>query len=80
GFATVFALMAGYRLFVLYLFLYGPTPRRILSGWIICVLLLWCILTLIRFFKKIPAVRIGILAAAASFTVLCLFNIRGICY
>lgn len=80
GFAAAFALIAAYRLFVLYLYLFGPTPRRILSGWIICVLLLWCVLTLIRFYRKIPAVRIGILAAALSFTVLCLIPVSRICF
>ena len=78
-FAAMFALLAGFKLFGLYLILYGPTQKRILSGWMITMLLLFIILTLIRFYRRIPAVRIGILTAAASFSVLCMLNIERIC-
>lgn len=77
-FATAFALIAGWKLYVIYIGLFGPTPRRILSGWVLAVLLLWCVLVLVRLWRRIPAVRIGILAAAASFSVLMMFNIEGI--
>ncbi|MCW6674245.1 DUF4173 domain-containing protein [Aerococcaceae bacterium NML171108] len=70
-FATLFALLAGWKLFGIYMYLYGPTPLRLLSGWFILVLLVWCILTLIRLYKPIHAIRFGVLYATLSFTILC---------
>lgn len=70
-FASLFALLAGWKLFGIYIFLYGPTPLRLLSGWFILVLLVWCLLTLVRLYRPIQAVRLGTLYAFISFTLLC---------
>lgn len=72
SFATLFALIAGWKLFGVYIAFYGLTPRRLLSGWFITVLLTWCILTLIRFHKPIQAIRWGIFYASISFTLVSL--------
>jgi len=70
-FATLLTLLAGWKLFGVYIYLYGPTPLRLLSGWFVLVLLVWCLLILIRLYKPIQAIRIGILYAMISFTILC---------
>lgn len=70
-FASLLALLAGWKLFGIYIFLYGPTPLRLLSGWFVLVLLVWCLLTLVRLYKPIQAIRIGIFYALTSFTLLC---------
>lgn len=70
-FTTLLALLASWKLFGLYIFFYGPTPLRLLSGWFILVLLVWCLLALVRFYKPIQAIRIGIFYALISFTLLC---------
>lgn len=70
-FAGLLALLAGWKLFGIYIYLYGPTPLRLISAWFILVLLVWCLLTLIRFYKPIQAIRIGIFYALISFTLLC---------
>ena len=77
--AAAFAVLAGYKLFVLYFYLYGPTPRRILSGWMVVMQLFWCILTLIRFHRTFPAVKIGVYTGAISFTALMLLDFDAIC-
>ena len=70
-FAGLLALLAGWKLFGIYIYLYGPTPLRLISAWFILVLLVWCLVTLIRFYKPIQAIRIGIFYALISFTLLC---------
>ena len=70
-FTSLLALLAGWKLFGIYIYLYGPTPLRLISAWFILVLLVWCLLTLIRFYKPIQAIRIGIFYALISFTLLC---------
>ena len=70
-FTGLLALLAGWKLFGIYIYLYGPTPLRLISAWFILVLLVWCLLTLIRFYKPIQAIRIGIFYALMSFTLLC---------
>jgi len=70
-FTGLLALLAGWKLFGIYIYLYGPTPLRLISAWFILVLLVWCLLTLIRFYKPIQAIRIGIFYALISFTLLC---------
>lgn len=70
-FATLLALLAGWKLFGIYILLYGPTPLRLLSGWFVLVVLVWCLLTLVRLYKPIHAIRIGIFYALISFTALC---------
>lgn len=69
-FASLLALLAAWKLFGIYIFLYGPTPLRLLSAWFILVLLVWCLLTLIRLYKPIQAIRIGVFYALISFTIL----------
>ena len=49
---------------------FGFTPRRVAAGWFLTVLLVWGVLLLVRVFKPIPAVRIGIAVLAVSFVVL----------
>ena len=73
--SLLFGLLAFWKLFVWYLGMFGTTPRRALSGWMILMLLLWTVLALLRFYRKIPAARIAVLAAAASFSVLCLLPV-----
>lgn len=70
-FATCFALIAAWKLFGVYIYLYGLTPRRLLSGWFILVLLAWCILTTIRLYKPVQAIRLGVLYTVISFTASC---------
>lgn len=69
-FTSLLALLAAWKLFAIYIFFYGPTPLRLLSGWFILVLLVWCGLTIIRFFRHIQAIRYGIFYAVFSFTML----------
>ncbi|HFI0082845.1 TPA: DUF4153 domain-containing protein [Streptococcus suis] len=68
--ASLFALLAAWKLFGIYIYLYGPTPLRLLSGWFITVLIVWCALALIRFHKPIQAIRYAIFYALISFTLL----------
>lgn len=70
GFATLFALLAGWKLFGIYILLYGLTPLRLLSGWFVLVLLVWCLLVLVRLYQPIQAIRWGLLYAFSSFTAL----------
>lgn len=70
-FTTLLAFLASWKLFGIYIFFYGPTPLRLLSGWFILVLVVWCLLALVRFYKPIQAIRIGIFYALISFTGLC---------
>ncbi|MBQ3794331.1 MAG: DUF4173 domain-containing protein, partial [Lachnospiraceae bacterium] len=74
GFATAFALLAAWNLCGVYIAKFGLTPRRILSSWVVGNVLLWCILMLIRLYKRIPAARIGIITAAISYSIVVLGN------
>lgn len=74
GFATAFALLAAWNLCGVYIAKFGLTPRRILSSWVVGNVLLWCILMLIRLYKRIPAARIGIITAAVSYSIVVLGN------
>ncbi|MBQ5376062.1 MAG: DUF4173 domain-containing protein, partial [Lachnospiraceae bacterium] len=74
GFATAFALLAAWNLCGVYIAKFGLTPRRILSSWVVGNVLLWCILMLIRLYRRIPAARIGIITAAISYSVVVLGN------
>jgi len=67
-FALVFALLAAWNLIGIYIVVYGLTPRRILSSWVVVNVIVWCVLILIRLYKKISAAQIGILFAACSFS------------
>ena len=77
--ALLFALLAAWKLFVLYIGMFGPTPRRILSGWTVTVLIVWCVLVIVRLWRKIPAARIGIYYALLSFAAICLINYPALC-
>ena len=59
-----------------YIRLWGLTPRRITSVWCLAVLGLAAVLALLRLWRKLPAVRIWVLAAAVSFCVLCGTNLE----
>lgn len=61
-----------------YIRLWGLTPRRITSAWCLVVLGLAAVLALLRLWRKIPAVRIWVLAAMVSFCVLCGTNLERI--
>ena len=78
AFGLAFAALAAAKL-GLYLALYGPTPRRILSAWFLAVLMLGCVLALVRLFRRIPAVRILVAALALSFSLICCADIEGVC-
>lgn len=71
-FATAFALLAAWNLCGVYIAKFGLTPRRILSSWVVSNVLLWCILMLIRLYRRIPAARIGIITAAISYSIVVL--------
>ncbi|MBS6381570.1 MAG: DUF4173 domain-containing protein, partial [Streptococcus sp.] len=73
-FTSLFALIAGWKLFGVYIALYGITPRRLLSGWFVTVLFVWCILTLIRLYKPIQTTRLAIFYATISFTLVSLLG------
>ena len=62
-----------------YIRLWGLTPRRIISAWCLAVLGLAAVLALARLWRKLPAVRIWMLAAMVSFCVLCGADIEKIC-
>ncbi len=78
-FGLGFGFLAFWKLFVLYIGLYGPTPRRVFAGWVLCVLLCWDALGLLRLRKRFPASAVGIWGALISFTVLNLFPIEALC-
>lgn len=61
-----------------YIQLWGLTPRRITSAWCLGVLGLAAVLALLRLWRKLPAVRIWVLAAMVSFCVLCGTNLERI--
>lgn len=69
-FTILFALLAAWKLFGVYILLYGPTPRRLLSGWFVLTLIAWSLLALLRLYKPIQACRLAIFYAAISFTLL----------
>lgn len=73
-FAFGFAIMAAFNLMGVYVGYYGWTPRRILSSWVVMNVIAWCILLIIRFYKKIPAAQIGIILAAVSFSIIDIFK------
>lgn len=69
-FAGLFALIAAWKLMAIYIFLFGLTPLRLLSAWLITVLLVWCGLILLRLHRPILAIRYGLLYAFISFSLL----------
>ena len=75
GFGLAFAALAAGKLAV-YVVLYGLTPRRVIAGWFLGVLAVWCVLALVRVFRAIPAAHIAILVLAVSFAVLSCVNMK----
>lgn len=69
GFGTAFAGLTWAKL-VVYIALYGFTPRRVTAGWFLAVLTVWTILALVRVFRIFPAARIAVAVLALSFTLL----------
>lgn len=65
-FASLFALITDWKLFSIYITLYGITPRRLLSGWFVTVLFVWCIFTLIRLYKPTQTTRLAIFYATLA--------------
>lgn len=78
-FGLGFGFLAFWKLFVIYIGVYGPTPRRVFAGWVLCVLLFWDVCGLLRLKKAFPAAGICIRAALISFTVLALLPIEALC-
>lgn len=78
-FGTVFALLACYKLFFVYVGHFGLTPRRFLSAWMVVILLLWNVMAVLRLHFSFSAARIGILTAAVSYSVLTLAPLHLIC-
>lgn len=78
GFGVAFALLAAVKLGV-YTVLFGLTPKRVWSAWVLAVLLLTSILAWVRLYRPIPAARIALAAAAVSFTVLCCLPVEWWC-
>lgn len=78
-FGLGFGFLAFWKLFVLYIGLFGPTPRRVFAGWVLCVLLFWDALGLLRLQKRFPASTVGIWGALISFTILNLVPIEALC-
>lgn len=68
-FALAFALLGLYNLCVVYMGEYGFTAKRVLSTWVEGNIIVWCMLMIIRLYKKIPAAQIGIILGAISFSV-----------
>lgn len=69
-FGILFALLSALRLGI-YTFGFGSTPKRIISGWWVSVLLCWAIIATIRPYKSFPAVRYALYYGAASCVVCC---------
>lgn len=78
GFGLAFAVLAAVKL-GLYIALYGLTPRRVLSAWVLGVLGLGCVLAAVRLFRRLPAVRVLAAALALSFSLLCCADIERLC-
>lgn len=78
GFGFLFAALAAAKLGT-YILLYGPTPQRVLSGWFLAVLLVWCVLAVLWLMRPVPAARIAVLVLAGSFSMLCCADIEGFC-
>ncbi|WEM65371.1 hypothetical protein P1T45_01545 [Streptococcus parauberis] len=62
--------MASWKLFGIYIALYGITPLRLNSGWFITVLIFWTMLTIIRIHKPFLAIRYGIFYIIMTITIL----------
>lgn len=75
AFGVAFALLDGAKLLA-YIRLYGFTPRRVVAGWFLCVLLVWAVLVLLRLFRVIPTARLAIAVLAVSFTLLGCVNMN----
>lgn len=73
-FALGFAILAACNLCGVYIAIFGITPRRIMSSWVVMNVIAWCILLIVRFYKKIPAAQIGIILAAVSFSAVVCFK------
>ena len=73
-FPLKYFLIGAWTLFSVYMALYGVTPRRLLSGWFVTVLFIWCVLTLIRLYKPIQATRLAVFYATISFTLVSLLS------
>ena len=71
-FALGFALLGLYNLCVVYMGSYGFTAKRVLSTWVEGNIIVWCVLMIVRLYKKIPAAQIGLLLGAISFSVVML--------
>lgn len=70
AFSLIFALLAAWKLFGIYIYLFGLTPRRLISGWFVTVLIVWTLLTLVRLHKPFHSIRIGLFYLIFSFSCL----------
>lgn len=78
AFGLGFAGLAAAKL-AAYIGLCGLTPRRVLSAWCLGLLGLGALLATLRLVRRVPAARIGLLALALSFSVLCCADIEAVC-
>ena len=69
-----FAILAAFNLIGVYVGFYGWTPRRILSSWVVMNVIAWCLLLIIRFYRRIPAAQAGIVLAIVSFSIIDCFK------
>jgi hypothetical protein len=57
----------------------GLTPRRLLSAWFLCVMMVWNALAFARLFVPFQAVRWAICTIGALFSLLCAIPVLKIC-
>lgn len=72
---TAFAALDLIKLGV-YIDLYGYTPRRVLSGWFLCMLLICSVLSVVRIFVRFHAVPAAVFVMTAGFVLLTLLPIE----
>lgn len=70
AYSLAFAVLAAWKLFGVYIFHFGFTPLRLISGWFVTVLIIWSLLILIRLSKPFQSIRIGLFYIVISFSAL----------
>lgn len=70
AYSLAFAVLAAWKLFGIYIFHFGFTPLRLISGWFVTVLIAWSLLILIRLNKPFQSIRIGLFYIVITFSAL----------